>query len=284
VTRFVYISDTHWGSSENGYKVQPKYGDKLPELLSALTSWIDENGPVDFVLHGGDVIHETSETNIKEAAQHFDLPIPVHLCVGNHDLTVDGGIEDWLRLAPEFFTEGSPNYGIDTGDCWIHVIPNHYGAKPYLWEKIQDYHFLDTQIEALERRIESTPDAPHLVLTHCPILPITQDQSGLPDPFHSPPESFTRTVTGLAEKYGVRCVLGAHSHVNMNKELNGVNYITVSSFVEAPFEFKLFEIGSETISMQTHNLWKQVDFPVEYNWNKTFAQGRTCDRSFEIEL
>jgi hypothetical protein len=283
MTRFLYISDTHWGSAANGYKVQPKYGDRLPELLAVLQNWISENGNVDFILHGGDMIHDTDEVSIKGAVEHFDLAVPVHLCVGNHDLTVENGIEDWLRWAPGFF-DGSANFAISADDCQIHVIPNQYGPEPYFWNKSQNAHFLDTQIETLEQRIESKPDTHHLIATHSPVHAILPDQSGLPDPFHAPLESFTQTVTELAEKHNVSCVLGAHSHTNMNKELNGVNYVTISSFVESPFEFKLFEVGKDTLSMQTHNLFDRIDFEVEYNWDKTFAQGRACDRGFERSI
>jgi hypothetical protein len=48
MTRFLFIADTHWGAGESGYKVQPKYDEKLPAVLAALGSWIDENGPIDF--------------------------------------------------------------------------------------------------------------------------------------------------------------------------------------------------------------------------------------------
>ena len=89
---------------------------------------------------------------------------------------------------------------------------------------------------------------------------------------------------GLVDKYGVTCVLGAHSHVNMKREINGVNYITVSSFVETPFEFKLFEVTSDSVSMKTHNLLDRIDFRADYNWDNTFVQGRACDRSFHTTL
>lgn len=281
MTRFLFIADTHWGAGEHGYTVQPKYDEKLPDVLTALGSWVQENGPIDFLLHGGDITHVPDETSILWAIEHFDLSMPVHLCLGNHDLTIEGSIDDWLRLAPGFFGDGSPDFAVETEDCIIHVIPNQYGPEPFFWDHDSNPHFLDTQVETLERRIESRPDTTHLILTHSPVFPITQDQSGLADLFHEPPESFTATVTRLAEKHGVTCVLGAHSHANMNKELNGVNYVTVSSLVETPFEFKLFEVGSGSVSMQTHNLWDRVRFEAEYNWEKTFAQGRACDRAFE---
>ncbi len=284
MTRFLLIADTHWGAGERGYKVQPKYDEKLPELLAALNSWMEENGTIDFILHGGDIIHDTDDAGIRAAVAYFKLPVRVHLCVGNHDLTTEGSIDRWLKLAPDFFVDGSPDYAIETSDCVIHVIPNQYGPKPFFWKHESTPHYLDAQLEMLERRIESRPDATHLILTHSPVHAITQDQSGLADLFHEPPGPFTKAVTRLAEKHAVTCVMGAHSHANMNKELNGVNYITVSSLVESPFEFKLFEVGAASLSMRTHNLWDRIPFLADYDWEKNFAQGRVCDRSFEKDL
>ncbi len=284
MTRVLYISDTHWGSGDSGYTMQPKYDEKLPVLLVRLMAWIEENGPVDFLLHGGDVIHETEDSSIQAAAEHFDLPLPIHLCLGNHDLTAQGSVDTWMRLAPQFFLGDATDFTIDTDDCMIHVIPNQYGTTPFLWDQTQDPHFLPAQIQNLEQRLELASDTTHLILTHSPVLDVDRQQSGLHKPFHQPPESFTTCVMGLVDKYGVTCVLGAHSHVNMKRELNGVNYITVSSFVETPFEFKLFEVTSDSVSMKTHNLLDRIDFRADYNWDNTFVQGRACDRSFHTTL
>jgi len=284
MTRFLFIADTHWGSAQDGYKVQPKYGERLPDLLAALRGWMSENPPVDFILHGGDMIHNTSETSITEAVAHFDLKVPVYLCLGNHDLTTRDGLGEWMRLAPGFFIDGASNYTIETTSCVIHVIPNQYGVDPYHWDKTQDAHFLTSQVKDLEQSIASHPNTTRFIVTHSPVHPIPPGQTGFDAPFHAPIETFTSTVSQLSEKHSVRCVLGAHSHTNMRKELNGVNYITVSSFVESPFEFKCFEISEDTISMTTLNLMNRIEFDADYNWDKTFAQGREGDRSLDIQL
>lgn len=284
MTRFVYISDTHWGSGDSGYSMQAKYDQQLPAVLAALRSWIADNGPVDFILHGGDVIHETTEAGIARATELFaDLP-PMHLCLGNHDLTTEAARDLWLHLAPQFFLNGSADFAIPTDDCMIHVMPNQYGATPYHWNKTQDSHFLPAQIERLEQRLHEHAETTHLLATHSPVHAVETDQSGLAEPFHVPPASFTRTVTELAKKHHMPCVLGAHSHVNMNRLAGAVNYITTSSLVEVPFEFKLFEIHADTMSMQTHNLLQRVSFRTTYNFNQSFVQGRACDRAFEKSL
>ncbi len=296
MTRFIYLSDSHWGAGELGYHLQPKYDDRLPDLLKALQAWMEENEPVDFLLHGGDMIHETSDAAIAAASAHFDLPVPVHLCLGNHDLTAPDSLGRWERLAPQYFggraqsgraQSGSTNsgdraacYGIITEEVTIHVIPNQYGEAPFLWDKTQDPHFLPSQVEVLERRLASHADTTQLILTHSPVFGIDSAQTGMDAPFHEPHASFAETVSSLVDRYGVACVLGGHSHANMNKQVSGTNYITVSSFVETPFEFKLFEIDGESMSMETHNLLHRIGFDADYDWDSTFVQGRSCDRSF----
>lgn len=280
MTRFIYLSDTHWGPGIGDYKLQPKYDQQLPGILAALRSWIDEHGAVDFVLHGGDLIHETSEDSITAAAGLLDLSVPVYLCLGNHDLTIPGALDEWLRLAPQLFGDEGPNYAVETADCMVHIMPNHYGPTPFLWENAQEPWFMGSQIEALEERIESHPGVTHLLLTHSPVHPIESDQSGFEDVFHQPPAAFTTTVTDLADRHGLACVLSAHSHANSVKQYKGVHYITTSSFVETPFEFKLFEVGNEGLVMETHSLWDRVDFRADYDWNSTFVQGRARDRGF----
>lgn len=280
MTRFVYIADSHLGSADEGYKLQPKYGDKLPEIIDALDDWIREDGKVDFILHGGDMVHVFSQDSLDTARGMFERSVPVYLCVGNHDLTEKGCIEQWLEAAPEFFPEESADFAIRTDDCVIHVVPSQWDETPYFWGEAQNVHLLESQVEFLERGLESDPDKVHVIQTHSPVLGIGTSQTGLDELFHAPPALFTETVTRIAERHGVACVLGAHTHANMNEERNGVNYVTVSSLVEAPFEFKLFEIDSGTFSMTTHSLWDRVGFEAEYNWNQTFVQGRACDRSF----
>ena len=57
--------------------------------------------------------------------------------------------------------------------------------------------------------------------------------------------------------------------------------VTVSAFTETPFDFKVFEIGKNgSVEMKTVNLASEVSFPTRYDFDKTYVQGRPCDRSF----
>ena len=76
----------------------------------------------------------------------------------------------------------------------------------------------------------------------------------------------------------------ADTHMNMHLCKDGVHYVTASAFSETPFEFKVFDLNENFFSMETVSLADKVSFNANYNFNKTYIQGRTCDRSFKETL
>ena len=98
MTKFLYIADTHLGANPMGYQKQRGYPERLPEILACLRAWLADEGGVDFILHGGDMVDSATADHIREAAEVFRFPVPVYLCLGNHDLTGEGSLDDWLAL------------------------------------------------------------------------------------------------------------------------------------------------------------------------------------------
>jgi len=209
------------------------------------------------------------------------LEIPVHLCLGNHDLTTPDALQKWLQFAPQFFPGGQPEYSLLTEDCAIHVAPNQWGSAPYFWEKEQRPHFLPAQKKFLETALASNTDRPHFLLTHAPVFDLPAEQTGSNQPLHAPNADFNKIITKLAARNShLRCVLGAHSHLNMCVPREGAQFITASALVETPFECKIFEVSRESISMKTVTLGNRVQDLGEYDFEKTFVQGRAIDRAF----
>jgi len=281
MTRFVVLADTHLGASSTGFQQQRKYPERLPALLAALKSWILADGGIDFVLHGGDMIEKTREGLISTAVDLFDFPVPVYLCLGNHDLTLPTARSLWMDLAPGFFPDRRPEFPIITQDGIIQVVPNHWGDSDYHWNASNEARLSPDQVAFLRENLHARPRLPHLIVTHSPVIGIPVEQTGFAEPFHSPVASFTDIFTGLASKHpNLQCVLGAHNHVNMHVKHRGVDYVTVSSFIEAPFEFKVFEIFPDSVSMSTVSLAESLDFEAEYDESRSFVQGRPVDRFF----
>ncbi len=278
MTRFVYLSDTHWGVSALGYHMQEEHPEKLPQLLAALEAWMADE-EIDFVLHGGDMIDSTSAENIQRATELFQLSVPVYLCLGNHDLTCVDALELWLREAPQFFGANGVNFSVETDDCLLHVAPNQWGSEPYFWHGVQQPHFLNEQERFVEAALARAPEKTHILSTHSPVCGVPCEQTGYDEPYHSSPPAFAERVGAwaLASPH-LACVLGAHSHINSRVEVGGVHYVTSSSFAEVPFDFKLFAIGEGRATMTTVSLVERVDFSVQYAFDKTFVQGREKDR------
>lgn len=290
MTKFIFLSDSHVSmpGGHMAYTQQKSYVHKIKDILLCLDDWIKGEGDIDFVLHGGDMINDTN-TDISLARDLFNLSVPVYLCLGNHDLTVENGFElFWLKEAPEFFLDSSPNFTIHSGNTLVHVIPNQWETdKPYFWKSSLIPHYLPDQMKELAQKLEKYPNSIHFLTTHTSILGIPTDQTGLHFPYFESGQEFTQKIMGFIKKYPqIRGVFHGHTHLNALVKHKDVNtrFISASAFSESPFEFKVIEVTPSFITMKTYSLMDKVDFKVEYNFNKTFVQGRSIDRSFVDDL
>lgn len=281
MTRFLYIADTHLGANPMGYQQQKGYPEKLPEILSALCRNLSASGGVDFVLHGGDMIDSTTEGNMVAAIHAFDLPVPVYLCLGNHDLTTRDAAAQWLRLAPAFFIGRSVAYTVESVDCLIHVAPSHWCDEPYYWNGRQTPRFDAAQLRSLAQALSKSSELPHILLTHSPVFGLPEKQTGMSEPYHPPDAVFTKQVSEMARRHpNLKCVLGAHNHMNMRVTHDGIEFVTVSSLVETPFDFKLFDVTPGRIRMTTIALHSTLTFDGGYDATRHFVLGSDDEREF----
>jgi len=281
MAKFVYITDTHYGGAKVQFFEQPSYPDKLPKLLSLLDARIRKDKDIQFVVHGGDMVNQCSEEVIQKLPEVFQLSVPVYLCLGNHDLTHQDALKHWLRSASVFFPARTPYFSLPLDQCFLHIVPNQWGDTPYYWEEEQDSKFPPDQLEEVGKTVQQNPKCTHIFCTHSNIIGVLPEQSGFDKPYNSPKGSFSQQVFTFVERYPqVRYVISGHTHVNTNVKINEIRYLTASSFVETPFEYKIFEVKDGKVSMSTENLVREINFLAEYDFNKTFVQGRLEDREF----
>jgi hypothetical protein len=115
------------------------------------------------------------------------------------------------------------------------------------------------------------------------VLPAPPDQTGFATPYHPPPGAWTGEVLDFVERYGrLRLILGGHNHINTHQVRRQAHIVTGSAFVETPFEFKHVRITREGMAMTTIPLLPRIPAKPDYNWDKTFVQGRSRDRAFEV--
>jgi len=287
MTRIVYVTDTHLGAANDvGYTQQPRRADQLPALLELLDGWVarsaEAGAPVACVLHGGDMVDATSREAVRAAAATFTFSVPVYLALGNHDVTRSDALELWMDEAAGFFPTGAPAFSVDGDDWALHVVPTQWTDEPYLWEDEQRPHILPEHLARLEEALAERPTATHLLCTHAPALAVPPEQTGMTAPYHAPPDAFSATIKGLIERFPqLKGVLGGHNHINVHGVVEQAHLVTAGAFVETPFEFKVIDVGLEGWSMQTVPLLSQVGFRADYDWDRTFVQGRGCDRAFD---
>ena len=266
-----------------GYFQQPAYPERLGELASLLDAWIQRAGDIDFVVHGGDLADAATPENIRLAGDVFRLSVPTYACLGNHDMTSPTARADWLSGAGQLFAgQGDVNFSL-AGDGWaVHIMPNHWCDEPYYWEEAMDAYFLPNQLLRVEQAMADHPGDAHVIVTHSAVLPIPTEQTGMDAPYHDPGEAFTAEVGAMAERHGgLRAIFSGHSHLNMHVHRGGVHYVTVSSLVEVPFEFKVVELSQARLAMQTVSLAGQVSFDATYDCERSYVQGRAVDRGFD---
>tara|TARA_B100000809_G_scaffold258809_1_gene302644 strand:+ start:1631 stop:2488 length:858 start_codon:yes stop_codon:yes gene_type:complete len=285
MTRFIYISDTHMGADEVKLR-QQGYPEHIAEILMALKTYLHGQGDIDFVLHGGDMINTLSDAGIIAAVTAFDWGVPVHLCLGNHDLDAPNAVERWLALSPGFFGDsGKPMYTVATEDCRIHVVPNHWCEEPYYWRDSLDSQFSTDQLAYLTEALDSEPDLPHIVQTHSPVFEVPEGQTVLAEPLDPAASAFTAAFMELVSRHpNLKCVLGGHNHMNIHVVHEGVHFVTSSALVEVPFEFKVIEVAPGAMAMSTVSLNDSLRFDAVYDAEKAYVQGRESDRSFADEF
>ena len=283
--KFLFISDTHVGSINSvGFRQQARAIEQLPNITSLLKEEIDNDPQIKFIVHGGDIIEETTHENIKTAVECFDFPVPLYLTLGNHDLTDPNSLALWQEYGTVFFEKKNVTFSKHFDTFSLHIIPNQWGEETYYWKDCNlNASFLQEQLECLDKNIAKYPNNIHIIVTHSPVYGLSKEQTGLDEIFHDSNEEFKVIFDQILKKYPqVKLVLSGHNHANMNYKHNGVHFMTVASLTETPFEYKLIEVTPTQINVSTKSLASRLDIENHYDYDKTHIQGRRIDREAEI--
>lgn len=282
MVRFIYLTDTHIGANPIGFHQQPMYPNLVDKLFSKVQDKVDKDS-IDFIIHGGDLVHTCDPTNIKAANQLCQFSVPTYLCLGNHDIDAPNALDVWFNYAPDLFVGNSPSYNIIDKETVIHILPNHWEhGYDYYWGEVQDPFLASNQIDQLEQGIQEHPNKIHILVTHSPVYGMPTEQSGLSDIIHEPPLKFQESIVALTKKYpNLKVVLSGHNHLNTLKRTTNAVFLTASSFTESPFEYKIIEVTKESINVSTCqiDLSDLDDVAPKYDDTRSYVQGRKKDRN-----
>lgn len=278
--KFIFITDTHYGGPDDqGYRQQPRYNCHAEELLDRLAEFIRAE-EVSFVLHGGDLVDWGNRENIRFGADLMKhLPCPVHLALGNHDLTEDDSVSAWLAGAPQFFPDGAIDYTIIRDGLRIDALCANWGPRPAFWN-IKEPQLAWFTEEQKARLFDGPQDVPRIIVSHAQPCGLPTEQTGLDHDLHAPHEPFQRFVRETCDALKPLAWLGGHNHMTIRRQLGETQLVTAPAFSEAPFEPKLFEYNDGKLSMKTIAFSSRVNFQWSYDFDKTYVQGRANDRMF----
>ncbi|NRA37145.1 MAG: metallophosphoesterase [Planctomycetes bacterium] len=290
MTKFIHITDSHWGVDDEkfntvNYHLQQGYPDRAQDIIDAMCCYIEKEN-IDFIVHSGDITDDGSEQQIQLCKKLFaNIPVPLYLCLGNHDLPDLQARDRWLDLAPEFFPSAAVDFTVISGDCHIHFVPNQWtaGSADYHWVDEQYANLCAEQMAFLRHALAQQTDTYHFIVTHSPVHAIDEGQVGPAVGRHPSNEDFTNSFRQLSQEFPhLRAVIAGHSHHNMYVNEHDCHFVTTSALLESPFDCKIFTVDNaiKSIDMYAHSLAADVQFETVYDHNINYAQGRMWDRSF----
>lgn len=283
--KFIFLTDTHIGGKNlTGFQMQPRYPERLAELLTALDKLVRKEG-VELVIHGGDMTDDGTPEQIRDAVRLFrkHLSAPVILALGNHDSCQKDCANIWLENGPGFFPGGSCDTTIVCDGVRLDILGLHWGREEQSWTLSEGQHIHITP-EQWERLRGGEQNLPRIIAMHAQIRGAMPEKTGMETPLLVPENNFAETGDALIAEFHPALIISGHNHLNLLDEINGTAAVSASSFVEAPFECKLIEFSNGKLSMRTVSLADELDFKGEYWEDRRFVQAAEKERSFEKNI
>lgn len=229
--RFVHLTDIHVAPER-----QAERG-----LIQCLQSVLALDPRPDFILTGGDLVMDVFEQDERRARQLFTLlcqvfddhaGIPVHHCIGNHD------VFGWGNSAVQ---EGQAGYGKQMVSEYL-KLPNRYyrfdhkGWRFFVLDDIQPaaekayQAYLDEeQFAWLEAELKAKPqEMPAAAVCHIPLLSVTVLGDAEDNVYRIPTSSMCRDLPRLVQlfaEHNVRLSLSGHLHQLDRITFRGVEFI-----------------------------------------------------------
>ena len=288
-SEFLFITDTHIGNDGSAWGHHPVRPDLVPMLANALGKWMEKH-PVDMMLHGGDMTDSgTVDQQMYAKEMWAQLPVPIRLCLGNHDLTYKGAYDNWLSNVPEFFAEGKADYFVECGKADVYVLTCGWldeGEKlSRWWNRDVDNRpgILPEQLVWLDGSLSNRSARPAIIALHCPLDPLPTALTGADEPIHTPPTGFVEPILSVIDSHrNVKLVLGGHCHASCLTPHDRRIHLTTSAFCEPPFQIRSILIEDETIKVRTFSPVDYRGLGVTFRDERAWSAGRTEDVSADI--
>ncbi|MBR8839921.1 MAG: metallophosphoesterase [Stigonema ocellatum SAG 48.90 = DSM 106950] len=269
--RFAIVSDLHialphtiWNHPSRFHLVEVS----IPAFESVLENLTKLN--LDFLLLPGDLTqHGEPENHIWLQKRLSQLPFPVYVVPGNHDVPVL--MADEQSIAFSDFPQHYRNFGYNKNELYyscqllpgvrlIGLNSNYFNDQGELIGR------LDTkQLKWLEEILEASGNELVLVMVHHNVIEHLPNQSRHPMANRYMLENAPELLQVLRH-HGVRLIFTGHLHVQDVAYSDGVYDITTGSLVSYPHPYRVLEFhqdnhGREWLQIVSHRVESVPDFP-----------------------
>jgi len=257
ILKFVLITDTHCTLKES-FKKEPKYIIQLGPhrihwkntynsflIFEKTINYIKNDIKPDFIIHCGDITESGEKENFIETKRIMDLSqIPYYVVRGDHD---------------------SPK----TDD-----FENVFGKTCYSFN-FKNWHFiiLDTflteeETNWFENDLIENYKKPTIIFTHRLII-CDKPTKFLVKHFANNVDLLmpkSNEILSIIKKYpNVKFVFSGDIHTDLHFKKYNIHFISTSSLVEIPYQFKLIEVYNDKIFLKVY-LSKNINSLLNNNW------------------
>lgn len=283
--RFAYITDSHIGCDTTGYFLQPRYLGADKALFQALSQWIKAHD-VSFVIHGGDITDHGLPDEIQQSRDLCELlGVPIHLCLGNHDLAQANSFQNWMAGDGSVLQGKGDCYALDVGPVRIVVVHHH-------WHEDTDHRWqhnrpqtprLDAKQETTRARLIAETSKPVIAITHAPLNDVASSQRGDDKPFHPPYEPYLASWQRLADaNANLRLIFTGHNHATSMRDHGSFVSCTTAALSETPAQVRLVTIDDESIQVETHTLDSMMPSPLPPGEKHAWCVGSQAAQQFQV--
>ena len=312
--RFAIITDTHYSvkkDTEDGTLWNKQLLTLSLELGVALRDQLNTLN-LDMVLHCGDLTHDGDIESLIFCAELFkDLRCPVYFTLGNHDTLIPAAREEIASIfklpTNNFsFRHDLPEFSLLFLDTNFAHYPNGREDPLMNWRiASKEYSAVGptrSSIIWLDQQLKDLLGTPVIIIAHHPFITKETYPRISPRSLSDWRQRVQTVDTALFPAFSaeLRDVISSHSktisaifsghwHINDFFKWNDIAIIQTSSLIEFPFEFRVFELTSDSkLIGKTEKLVIPKllldELSLVPEWGNDWLRGTSVDREIEISV
>jgi len=237
--KFVQVSDVHFTtlSKSNGTRNLSESKDFLQKAVYRINRLKD----IDFVVFTGDSINSPRQSQLELFAQEAQkLNRPWFIALGNHEISIRSGFNkaEYFRTIKKYNKyikyDEKPYYIFNPDNQYVFIIADGVIDK----QVTAGGYFDRPQLDWIEKIIRDNPSKKIIIFQHFPLI----------EPVKSLDHKVANAQEYLNMLHGYKNVFmlfSGHYHVDRVQTKDGIIFVSTSSLVQKPHEFRVVTINDD---------------------------------------